>query len=406
MQRSHFINLPLHTGHPPAYLVRRMIKLSHAMSKVIVDSHGQLEFLRRLSDPVWFQAFGCVLGFDWHSSGVTTVVTGILKQSLSPDVHGIAIAGGKGARATRAVRDVPAMAESFGLSDAKTAALLRASRMSAKVDSAAVQDGYSLYHHAILFSERGDWAVVQQGMNAQNRMARRYHWISENLSSAGCSGGNGGFASEPHAGIICAQKTEAALDMTAAGSAESQKVCLDLARGNTENLKSSIYRMMMPGGENTLDRWMAGEGGNNNNSNNGIRGLAGYEMPRRLDWDLFREIYDVQPKNYEELLGMRGVGAATVRALALVAELIYGTPASWRDPVKYSFAHGGKDGVPHPVARKTYDQSIQYLQGAIEGAEMERQDRIAALKKLAAFSEQMFPSDDDDDDLPSSSSSR
>lgn len=389
MRRTQFINLPLHTGHPPAYLMRRMARLSHAMAKVIVDSYGQQELLRRLSDPLWFQAFGCVLGFDWHSSGVTTVVTGVLKQSLSPDVHGIAMAGGKGKKSTSAMSDIPKLALDFGLSTAKTDSLLYASKMSAKVDSAAVQDGYSLYHHAILFDERGDWAVVQQGMNAENRMARRYHWVSDGLLQSR------GYVLEPHAGIICEQKTARALDMTsAAKSQKCQKVSLDLVCGDPNNLKSSIYRLMATS-ENTLDRWFSdGEptekdaGGSSSNSSSA---MAGYEMPRRLDWDLFRRIYDVQPENYEELLSMQGVGAATVRALALVSELIYGTPASWQDPVKYSFAHGGKDGVPHPVARKVYDQSIKYLEGAIDGAELEREERTDALKKLAKFSETLFP---------------
>jgi len=364
------MNLPLHGGRPPAYLVRRMIRLSRAMSKVIVDEYGQREFLRRLSDPLWFQAFGCVLGFDWHSSGVTTVLTGVLKQSLAPDVHGISIAGGKGAKSTSAMYDIPKLAEHFGLSDTKTHSLLHASKMSAKVDSAAVQDGYPLYHHVILFDERGDWAVVQQGMNVENRMARRYHWVSDSVLEFTC---------EPHAGIICEARAENSLDMTSRGSQENQQVSLDLARGDTENLKSSIRRL---GGRNTLDCWLGVEPVN----------LSGYEMPRRLDWDLFRHIYDMQPKNYEELLSMQGVGAATVRALALVAELIHGTKASWSDPVKYSFAHGGKDGVPHPVARKVYDQSISYLQGAVEGAEIGREERKEALKGLAQFSESMFSS--------------
>lgn len=370
MGRTQFINLPLHGGHPPAYLVRRMVKLSRAMSKVIVEEYGQREFLRRLSDPLWFQGFGCVLGFDWHSSGVTTVVTGILKQSLDPDMHGISIAGGKGAKATSAIHDIPKLGENIGLSDAKIGSLLRASRMSAKVDSAAVQDGYSLYHHAILFDERGDWAVVQQGMNPENRMARRYHWLSDSVSEFTC---------EPHAGIICAPREKSALDMTAKESLESQRVSLDLALGDTENLKSSISRL---GAKNTLDSWLGME----------PIGIEGYEMPRRLDWDLFRRIYDVQPRNYEELLSMPGVGAATVRALTLVAELIHGARASWADPVKYSFAHGGKDGVPHPVARRVYDESIGYLQGAVEGADIDREERKEALRKLARFSETMFAS--------------
>jgi hypothetical protein len=339
------------------------------MSKVIIDEYGQGEFLKRLSDPLWFQAFGCVLGFDWHSSGVTTVVAGVLKQALKPDVHGISMAGGKGKKSTTAKADIPLLAEKFGLSSAKTDSLLHASRMAAKVDSAAVQDGYSLYHHVILFDERGDWAVVQQGMNAKRLMARRYHWLSGNIQN---------FVCEPHAGIISDGKDDEALDMTAKQSQENQKVCVDLVRGNTNNLRSSVYRLAA---KDTLDRWLGEH----------IIDTSGYEMSRRLDWGLFKRIYDIQPRNYEELLSIQAVGATTVRALSLIAELIYGARASYIDPVKYSFAHGGKDGVPYPVTRQVYDESIRYLDGAIEGAEIEKEERTDALKKLATFSERMFP---------------
>jgi uncharacterized protein len=345
-----------------------MIRLSHAMSKVIIDEYGQMEFLRRLSDPLWFQAFGCVLGFDWHSSGVTTVVSGVLKQALKPDIHGMSMAGGKGKKSTSAKTDIPLLADIFGLSSAKIDSLLYASRMAAKVDSAAVQDGYSLYHHVILFDEQGNWAVVQQGMRAENRMARRYHWLSGDISN---------FVCEPHAGIISDRKNPSILDMTSLESQENQKVCIDLVKGDMNNLKSSVYRL---GAKDTLDRWL----------DSGMVDASGYEMPRRLNWDLFKRIYDIKPSNYEELLSIPGVGSATVRALSLIAELIYGAKASWNDPVKYSFAHGGKDGVPYPVARKVYDESISYLYGAIEGAEIEREERTGALKKLADFSEKMF----------------
>lgn len=368
LQKAHTINLPLHTGHAPAYLVHRMIRLSHAISKVLIDGYGHAEFLRRLSDPLWFQAFGCVLGFDWHSSGVTTVVTGVLKQALKAEVHAISIAGGKGKKSTSAKTEIPQLAENFGLSSTKIDSLLYASRMAAKVDSAAVQDGYSLYHHVILFDEQGSWAVVQQGMNAVSRMARRYHWLSSNVHNV---------VREPHAGIISDGKNQSTLDMTAAPSQENQKVCVDLVNGDTNNLKSSVYKLAS---KDTLDRWIGDE----------VIDTLGYEMPRRLDWDLFKRIYDIQPRNYEELLSIKGLGGTTVRALSLIAELIYGAPASWTDPVKYSFAHGGKDGVPHPIARAIYDESISYLFGAIEGAEMEREERTIALKRLARFSESLF----------------
>ena len=213
MKSSATINLPLHGGHAPAYLIRRMVKLSYAISKVIVDEYGQHEFLRRLADPLWFQAFGCVLGFDWHSSGVTTVVTGVLKQSLKDDVQAISIAGGKGRKSTKTKYDITRLAEAhYNLSSDKIDNLLYASRIAAKVDNSAVQDGYSLYHHVILFDERGNWTIVQQGMNPNNKMARRYHWISENLKS---------FVSEPHAGIISECKSPNILNMTSIGSVDT-----------------------------------------------------------------------------------------------------------------------------------------------------------------------------------------
>ena len=211
-----------------------MIKLSNAISKVIVDEYGQCEFLRRLSDPLWFQAFGCILGFDWHSSGVTTVVTGVLKQSLNEEIHAISIAGGKGKKATQTKNDIPKLAERNNLSSARIDDLLYASRMAAKVDNAAVQDRYSLYHHVILFDERGDWAIIQQGMNPNNRMARRYHWTSESLKS---------FVSEPHAGIISECKSHRILNMTSIDSVDNQKICVELANSNINNLKSSVYKV-------------------------------------------------------------------------------------------------------------------------------------------------------------------
>ena len=379
------INLPLHNGHAPSYLIRRMIKLSYAISKVLVDEYGQQEFLRRLSDPLWFQAFGCVLGFDWHSSGVTTVVTGVLKQSLKDDIHGISISGGKGKRSTTTKVDIPKLAEkNYNLSSIKINNLIYASKMAAKVDNAAVQDGYALYHHIILFDEHGNWAIVQQGMNPINKMARRYHWISDSINN---------FICEPHAGIISEYKSPHTLNMTAFESKDNQKVCLDLATGDVDNLKSSIYKLTTARDNNTLDSWINtdNEYGGYKIYNNDCDGcIEKYEMPRRLDWALFKRIYDIKPQNYEQLLNISGVGPATVRALSLIGELIYGTKASWEDPVKYNFAHGGKDGVPYPVACKTYDKSITYLSSAIEGAEIEREERIQALKKLAKYSNNIF----------------
>jgi hypothetical protein len=400
------INLPLHGGHAPLYLVKRMIRLSYAISKVIIDEYGQREFLKRLSDPLWFQAFGCVLGFDWHSSGVTTVVTGVLKQSIKENVHSISIAGGKGKRSLDTKNEIPLLAEkNYNLSSSKIDELLYASKIAAKIDNAALQDGYSLYHHVILFDEYGNWAIVQQGMNSSNKMARRYHWISDNLKS---------FVTEPHVGIISENRNPNTLNMTSIDSNENQKICVDLVNSNINNLQSSVYKVLEITKKNastkinTLDNWIVPQIDNTNNhaastmesqgehkSNNRVNMKSNslrehYEMPRRLDWNIFRKAYDIQPKNYEQLISIPGIGPSSVRALSLIGEIIFGTYASWQDPVKYNFAHGGKDGVPYPVSRKIYDKSISYLYSAIEGAEIQREERIDTLKKLAEFSNRMF----------------
>jgi hypothetical protein len=383
------IRLPLHGGHAPPYLIDRMSKLSGAIAKVIVNEYGAHEILRRLSDPLWFQAFGCVLGFDWHSSGVTTVVTGVLKRSLTVEEHGISIAGGKGKKSRQTKNEIPVLADKhYNLSFSKIDDLMYASKMAAKVDSAAVQDGYSLYHHVILFDKNGDWAVVQQGMNPKSMTARRYHWMSDFVKNFTC---------EPHSGIISDYKNLRTLNMCSIDSMENQKVSLELATGDTENLKSSINRLVPDKAHllkmnSTLDDWIPA---NNLNINSGIlledfHSGEHYAMPHKLDWNLFRKIYDIQPKNYEQLISIPGFGPSSVRALSLIGEIIFGTKASWQDPVKYNFAHGGKDGVPYPVARKTYDKSISYLSNAIEGAEMQRKERVDALKKLAAFSKRLF----------------
>ena len=368
MVRKGTIQPPLHPGHAPQWLVQRMSKLSYAISKLLIEEHGQHEFLRRMSDPLWFQAFGCVLGFDWHSSGLTTVVTGVLKQSLKPDVHGVMLAGGKGSKGVNTKYDIADISETFGLSENKRNELLYASRISAKIDNAAVQDGYTLYHHTFFLAEDGSWAVVQQGMNPDNRMARRYHWLADSVES---------FVNEPHSGIISQAASARTLDMTSRLSEESRKTCVDIVNSNPNNVISSIQRLPM---KNSLDQWFGIQSAN----------VEAYAMPWHLDWDLFRRIYDVKPRNYEELITIRGVGPSAVRALALVAELIYGTGPSWKDPVKFSFAHGGKDGVPYPVDRKTYDKTIKILMEAIEGAEIERESRLKALRRLAVYAKTLY----------------
>lgn len=363
MKRTGHAVLPLHRGRAPEWLTSRMKKLSDSMVSLIVEEYGQAEFLKRLSDPLWFQAFGCVLGFDWHSSGLTTVVTGVLKDAVKIDKHGVAAVGGKGGASKRAPDELEELGKKLHLTNQKVEELKYSSKMAAKVDNTAIQDGYNIYHHVFFVSEKGEWCVVQQGMNVQDKLARRYHWLSEKVRS---------FVEEPHSGIVGWTLRAKVLDMTSTDSAESRKVCVDLVKDSPSSLISSIKRLTSK--HPTLELWTE-------SARSPSRYVA-FEMPRRLDWEVFHKLYDLQPKNYEELLAFKGVGPSTVRALALVAELVYGAPPSWKDPVKFTFAHGGKDGKPFPVRKEVMDETIRILKGVIEAVDVERNERILALKRL------------------------
>ena len=382
------INLPLHGGHAPSYLVKRMIKLSAAISKIIIEEEGSKGFFNRISDPLWFQAFGCVLGFDWHSSGLTTVVTGVLKQSICYATHGISLSGGKGRNSTKPKYEIPKLAEqNHNLSTNRINELVYASKMSAKVDSAAIQDGFNLYHHCILFDDYGHWTIIQQGLNKTNKMARRYHWISNNLQN---------YIIEPHKGIISNERIPFCLDMTSRQSEENRKTCVDIIKEGSESIKSFISKIKDTNSSQNLDKWLY----NNNKLPSDSYGfferdnIEKYEMPSKINWKIMDELYDINPKNYEEIISQEGVGPSTIRALSLIAEIIYGTKASWNDPVKYNYAHGGKDGVPYPISRNIYDHSIKYLSEAINGSEIEKEEKIKSLKRLSVYSNILFNTND------------
>jgi hypothetical protein len=360
-------NLPLHGGSAPPWLFKRMRLLAGEVVEALVYEHGQEEFLLRISDPYWFQAFSCVLGFDWHSSGTTTVTTGALKMAVSPQKHGIAVAGGKGKTSSKAPSDIQMLSNAFSLSPEKVNGLVRASRMSAKVDNALVQDGYQLYHHAFFFTEKGDWAVVQQGMNES--YARRYHWLSDGVKS---------FVEEPHS-AICSQRQEpTVLDLTAAQSRENRQATLDLVKDGPNHLG------LRPAQRSLLDFGEVGPGSPPPELSMPRR----HELLARLDIDeagrkALQMAYELQPSSYEELVALRGLGPKRIRALSLISELIYGAKPCWRDPAKFGFAHGGKDGTPFPVDRDTYDRSIGTLHDAIEGARLDKKEKYEAIKRLA-----------------------
>jgi hypothetical protein len=360
--------LPLHYGKAPSWLVTRMTKLAKEIVTIIVDEYGHDVFLQRVSDPHWFQALGCVLGYDWHSSGVTTVLTGVLKTAISPEEHGITVCGGKGATSTRAPIEIAEAGEKFDLAADSVAKLQYASRMSAKVDNAAIQAGYPLYHHAFFLTETGKWAVVQQGMNTTDRTARRYHWLSDHVRE---------FVAEPHDAIVGDAKRNIALDMTAKESEACRKTSIDIAREPPKKIAKTL-QSIRPAYQKSLQEWLPYASANEYSKSVLV-------MPRNISWKTLTRMYEFKPKSYEELLGIRGVGPSTVRGIALIAELVYGQPPSWKDPVKYSFAYGGKDGVPFPVDRKAMDESVQILRAAVENAHIGDRERLNSLRRLQKY---------------------
>jgi len=353
--RTGITYLPLHYGKAPKWLFDRMVKLSRQIIIAMVTERGPDDVLFRLSDPYWFQAFGCVLGFDWHSSGLTTTACGALKEGLRGlnAELGIFVAGGKGGASRKTPDQIKDFVEKFNPS-LNGELLVYASRMSAKVDNTALQDGYQLYHHNFIFTKSGLWAVVQQGMDESTRWARRYHWLSADVSD---------FVCEPEKAICCDQKRQV-FNMVAKESDDARVNSTTLSREHPESLVSQIKRLET------------------------LRLPAEHAIFfKDLKLDTIKKVlistYERQPSNFEELLGLKGVGPKTIRALALLSELIYGSNVSRRDPARYSFAHGGKDGHPYPVDKAIYDRSINVLRSAINDAKLGRTEKVQALKRLA-----------------------
>jgi len=371
LRRTGLAELPLHDGKAPQWLVKRMIGLAREISTIIVDEYGREFFLQRISDPYWFQALGCVLGYDWHSSGLTTVVTGVLKTSLKEANLGIAVCGGKGKASKDTLSEIVNVGEKFNLSTSKIGDLQYASRMSAKVDNTAIQAGYPLYHHAFFVTEDGKWAVIQQGMNINDKTARRYHWLSDKVEN---------FVVEPHNAIVGDAKRPIVLDMTAKESEECRKTCVDICKEKPRRVVR-MFETIRPSYQRSLKEWFP-EIASRENENYVAEFLR---MPLSINWRALKRAYEVQPRNYEELLSIKGVGPSVIRGLALVAEIIYGSKPSWRDPVKYSFAYGGKDGVPYPVNRRAMDKSIKILREAVEKAKLGNRERLEMLQKLRRF---------------------
>jgi hypothetical protein len=377
-RRTGSADLPLHGGHVPPWLAARMAALGRVMAEAIVHHYGRDELLRRLAHPFWFQSFGAVMGMDWHSSGMTTSVVAALQRGLAPIRHeiGIYVCGGKGLRGRETPAQLARLGDETGL-DAQ--ALTQASRLVAKVDGAAVQDGYDLYLHAFVASSSGRWCVVQQGMNERRREARRYHWLSEGLHS---------FLDSPHAAID-GRHQGVIVNLADARAARSRGASLTLVLGGPDRTVATLRRLRestdpalslfpqldpQPKAEELLPHLQ----------------LPAHHEVRSSDVVLRRlhaalsAAADRGPKDFADLLLTPGVGARTVAALALVAEVIHGAPSRFSDPARFALAHGGKDGHPFPVPLKVYDQTLQVLRQALARARLGNDDRLAALVRLDA----------------------
>ncbi len=383
MQRTGSAYLPLHGGRAPRWLFTRMADLAGVISDIIVEEEGETALLERISDPYWFQAFSCVLGYDWHSSGTTTVTMAALRQGFRDKGLEMTVAGGKGIWSKKAPEMIEKAADWMDLSEEDVQGLQYASRMTAKVDNALLQDGFDLYHHAFVLTGKGDWAVIQQGMSDTAGYARRYHWSSNTTDR---------FVVEPHSGIAGPGSSESTvLDMTSTGSDGARRTTVDMIGDGIDKLRREYSSILSPG-QMSLDRWS--EDTMNDVPVSADRAGSGLDltelrMPRKVNWRALRELNAIGPGEYEQVAAFPGIGPGTIRALTLISELVYGAPAMWSDPVRHSFAFGGKDGVPYPVDRKRMDRAVIELEGALDEARLGNAEKMKAVARLKdVFSEE------------------
>lgn len=352
MKRSGTADLPLHGGHVPKWLAERMTKLGTAITETIVYNYGVSAFLSRLSDPFWFQAFGAVMGMDWHSSGITTSVMGALKRGLTPKASelGIYICGGRGRFSRNTPGELRAIAERRGFDGE---ALVRTSRLTARIDNNAIADGFQIYLHNFVLTADGEWAVVQQGLNDRNGMARRYHWHSASVRD---------FVTEPHTGIV-GESQGTIMNLVDAKARPAQSALLEIANEQPEKTLSAARHLRLPT----------------------------HHDVREKDVDLKRlgavlaVAYEKGLHDFAELLLLEKLGPRTLQSLALVAEVVHGAPSRFDDPARFSFAHGGKDGHPCPVPLKTYDESLNFLRVSLDAAKVGNTEKLAGFQRLERF---------------------
>ena len=353
---TRYADLPLHYGQVPPWLAQRMAKLGGAIVEAIILDYGKSAVLHRLSDPLWFQALGAVMGMDWHSSGITTSVMGALKKALNPRFNelGIYICGGKGKHSRKTPDELLALADRTGLNGTE---LVRSSRLSAKVDNTAIQDGFQIYLHSFVVMNTGEWTVVQQGMNTVNGMARRYHWHSDKVTS---------FVETPHTFIYGINQGQI-LNLTDTQAQPTKTGILSITRENPGYLLPEIRKIVMPT----------------------------HHDVRKEDVNLKRLgsvlalAHEREVRDFESLLLLDGLGPRTLQSLTLVSEVIHGTPSRFTDPARFSFAHGGKDGHPFPVPTKVYDETINHLKISVEKAKIGDKEKLDAIKNLTLISQHL-----------------
>ncbi|MDX6443193.1 MAG: uncharacterized protein QOH71_267 [Blastocatellia bacterium] len=364
MKRSGVADLPLHGGRVPQWLAERMTALGTAITETIIHDYGASAFLSRLSDPFWFQALGAVMGMDWHSSGITTSVMGALKRGLTPRAHelGIYVCGGRGRHSRNTPRELLQIAERRSFDGP---ALVRTSRLTARVDNNAIADGFQIYLHSFVLAANGEWTVVQQGLNDRNGMARRYHWHSASVQD---------FVAQPHTGIV-GEPQGTIMNLVDAQAKPAQAAMLDITREHPEKILREARQLA--GSADIL-------------SARHLRLPAHHEV-RAANVDLKRlgavlaVAYERDLHDFAELLLLEKLGPRTLQSLALVAEVVHGAPSRFDDPARFSFAHGGKDGHPFPVPLKTYDESLNFLRASLETAKVGDKDKIDGFRHLERF---------------------
>ena len=352
MKRSGVADLPLHGGHVPQWLAERMAKLGTAITEAIVRNYGTSVFLSRLSDPFWFQALGAVMGMDWHSSGITTSVMGALKRGLTPraDELGIYICGGRGRFSRNTPQELRSIAERRGFDGE---ALVRNSRLTARIDNNAIADGFQIYLHSFIVTSNGEWAVVQQGLNDRSGMARRYHWHSAAVRD---------FVAEPHTAIV-GENQGTIMNLVDAQAKPAQTALLDIAHENPEATLKTARHLRLPRHHEVLAE------------NIDLKHLGA----------VLAVAYERDLHQFAEFLLLEKLGPRTLQSLALIAEVVHGAPSRFVDPARFSFAHGGKDGHPFPVPLKTYDESLNCLRTSLDGAKLGDKDKLEGFRRLERF---------------------